>query len=275
MEEGSGMKKQASFTVRDVRKKEQFIVDDLYLNGYAKECGIYSTGVYVALCRHADKNQESFPTAKTIADKLGISTRQVFRALETLEKMNIISRKLTITKKGFRNIYCLLDQSAWKGKSTMTISHSMSNSHGGYDCQSHGGMTNSRKKDSHIKYSQEGLSERLLELTQKFFPSHRLQKSLPVRNLDYFLQLCEAGRIRKEKIENPTAYIRSLTPGDDYISYPERQRKREEQAREKLAVEQREREKIEQDKKEGNLVTKADVRDFANSFFSEQREEVV
>ena len=81
------------FEVRDMRHKEKFQIDDIYLNGYAKKCGIYATGVYVSLCRHADTDQKCFPSLKKIAEELNISEKQVGRAIKILEENRIIFKK--------------------------------------------------------------------------------------------------------------------------------------------------------------------------------------
>lgn len=100
----------------DKRNKEKFMVDDLYLNGYAKMCGIYATGVYMILCRHASKDQECFPSKKRIAERLAISERSVYNAIQELKKHRIIDiiqerRREDGTYKS--TIYILLDKSEW------------------------------------------------------------------------------------------------------------------------------------------------------------------
>ena len=101
-----------AFEIRDIRKKEQFVVDDIYLNGYAKVCGVYATGVYIALCRHADFiHQTCFPSISLLARKLNISGRQVMRALRALEDWGIIKKEKT---KGKGNRYWLIDEKHWK-----------------------------------------------------------------------------------------------------------------------------------------------------------------
>ena len=56
-------------------------LDDAYLNGYAKICGIYATVVYNSLCRHANfYNQECFPSLKKIAEEHNISKPKVVDA---------------------------------------------------------------------------------------------------------------------------------------------------------------------------------------------------
>lgn len=106
--------------IRDVRKKEKFQLDDEYLNGYARLCGIFSTGVYNCLCRHADFNtQKCFPSIKTIAYKLGISEASVKRGIKGLVDWNIIIKERSRhpeNAKWVNNSYILLDKSIWKTK---------------------------------------------------------------------------------------------------------------------------------------------------------------
>ena len=88
------------YKVRDLREKF-FQVDDAYLNGYAKLCGISATGVYMILCRHASKDQSCFPSKKTIAEKLGISERSVYTAVKVLENWNIIKTAIRVSFHSF------------------------------------------------------------------------------------------------------------------------------------------------------------------------------
>lgn len=109
--------KRGDFIIRDLRSKEKYVVDDQYLNGYARHCGIYATGVYNVLCRHADYHtQISFPSTETIAEKLNISQRTVNRALNILEGYNIIRRervRSSDTARWKNNSYSLVDKSQW------------------------------------------------------------------------------------------------------------------------------------------------------------------
>jgi DNA-binding Lrp family transcriptional regulator len=108
-----------SFKIRDFRNKRFFQVDDEYLNGYAKLCGIHATGVYFSLCRHANKEQTCFPSKKLIARELSISERTVYTAIKKLEEWDIIKIESQGRKDNgsFKNlIYILLDKSQWKDK---------------------------------------------------------------------------------------------------------------------------------------------------------------
>src|SRR6185369_6565318 len=99
----------------DERKKEKFMVDDEYLNGQARLCGVYASMVYMVLCRHASQEQECFPSVKLIAEKLGISPRATITAIQTLEKRNVISVGKVRKKDGkwLNNRYTLLDKAEW------------------------------------------------------------------------------------------------------------------------------------------------------------------
>lgn len=107
-----------SFEVRDHRNKAMFRVDDEYLNGYSKLCGVNATLVYLCLCRHADRHQESFPSVLLMAEKTGISRDSVMRGIKSLISWNIISkeRERKANAKWLNNRYILLDKSVWKPK---------------------------------------------------------------------------------------------------------------------------------------------------------------
>lgn len=114
------MDNQKQFKVRDARKKDKFQIDDIYLNGYARLCGIYATGVYCSLCRHANFNtQECWPNIQTIADELDISKPSAIKGIQALEEwgiIKIIKEKDEKTKRQLNNVYVLLDKSEWKPK---------------------------------------------------------------------------------------------------------------------------------------------------------------
>lgn len=104
--------------LRDIREKS-FLINDEYLNGYAKLCGINATGVYVSLCRHANKEQTCFPSKKLMAEELSISERSVYTALKQLEKYNIVN----VEEQGRKNngsflnkLYTLINKRYWKKK---------------------------------------------------------------------------------------------------------------------------------------------------------------
>lgn len=109
--------KQQLFKIRDLRKKDQFKIDDVYLNGYAKILGVYSTAVYNSLCRHAEFNsQKAFPSERLIAEEHGITERCVRNEIKKLKYVNIINIKKERSSNGqwLNNTYFLLDKSEWK-----------------------------------------------------------------------------------------------------------------------------------------------------------------
>ena len=105
------------FKVRDLRKKNQYKVDDAYLNGYAKVCGIYATAVYNSLSRHADfETQECWPSIDLIAQQHNISRPSVIKGIKALEKWGVIIKSQERDDKTQRqknNIYGLVDKSDW------------------------------------------------------------------------------------------------------------------------------------------------------------------
>jgi hypothetical protein len=104
------------FKVRDLRKKDQFKIDDIYINGYARICGVNATLTYLSLCRHAEfESQKAYPSQKKIAFELGISIASVKRGIKNLLQYNIIDiRKEKMRGKFDNNVYYLLDKSEWK-----------------------------------------------------------------------------------------------------------------------------------------------------------------
>jgi len=84
---------QEKFEVRDLRDKNRFVVDDKFLNGYARFLGIYAIGVYNSLCRHANKNQSSWPSINKIAQELGIGRNKVIDGTKNLEFWQIVKKK--------------------------------------------------------------------------------------------------------------------------------------------------------------------------------------
>ena len=150
------------FKVRDLRKKEQFIIDDAYFNGYARLMSPYATCVYLSLCRHADKAQKAFPSIRRIAEQHHISTKSVKRGLKELLSWNIIRKQ----RLGGRmsNTYWLLDKSEWENKGSMVPTDPSKRSDErtarptmlaptGFHVGSRGTTKDAQEKDSHDKES--------------------------------------------------------------------------------------------------------------------------
>lgn len=100
----------------DKRNKQYFMVDDAYLNGYAKHLGPLISMVYISLCRHVGfQNQLAFPSQELIASEIGAKKRSVINAIASLKKWNMIEveRDRSRNHGWARNNYYLLDKSVW------------------------------------------------------------------------------------------------------------------------------------------------------------------
>lgn len=110
------------FKVRDVRKKEQFVVDDVYLNGFARMFRPAVSLVYFALCRRVNADQEAYPSEKKLAFDTGLSERHVRRSIQVLERSRIIFRERVrgVGKRWDHTVYVLTDKSLWVPPDTMS-----------------------------------------------------------------------------------------------------------------------------------------------------------
>lgn len=100
------------FEVRDLRKKDKFIVDDAFLNGYARFLGPNTISIYISLCRHADRKQKCYPSIERIATEIGVGRNSIINGIKRLEYWNII-QKIREGKK-LTNRYYLIDKSQWR-----------------------------------------------------------------------------------------------------------------------------------------------------------------
>ena len=91
------------------------MIDDKYLNGQAKICGWQATLVYTSLCRHANINQESFPSINLMSEEHGVSRTTIIKGIKNLEKYNVIEVGKMRNKAGkwLNNSYILTDKSDW------------------------------------------------------------------------------------------------------------------------------------------------------------------
>ena len=110
------MEQQSLFKIRDLRKKDQYKIDDQYLNGYARIFGPATTAVYNSLSRHAEfHTQEAFPSEELIAEEHNITARTVRLAIKKLKSANMIDIERKRNRgKWLNNVYCLIDKSDWK-----------------------------------------------------------------------------------------------------------------------------------------------------------------
>jgi len=101
-----------TFEVRDLRQKDKFFLDNDFFNGYVRILGTNALGIYCSLARHADKQQKSFPSQKSIAEELGLSEPTINEWIKVLEYFCII-KKQRIGKQ-CTNRYWLLDKKEWR-----------------------------------------------------------------------------------------------------------------------------------------------------------------
>jgi hypothetical protein len=109
--------------LRDCRKGVFFVNDD-FIDSYASKIGPIASMVYIMLCRHANKNQESWPSVKKMMEKIGIgSNNSVIKAIKKLEDMGMIGviREKTPDGKQAVNVYVLTDQSSWERMGITTV----------------------------------------------------------------------------------------------------------------------------------------------------------
>lgn len=107
------------FEVRDLREKDKFVIDDKFLNGYAKFVGIYAVGIYSSLCRHANKKQKCWPSINKIAEELDIGKNSIIEGIKRLEFWQII-KKHRIGKMA-TNRYSLADKKRWLSISEVSL----------------------------------------------------------------------------------------------------------------------------------------------------------
>jgi len=103
---------QEKFEVRDLREKGRFMIDDKFLDGYAKFLGVYSVGVYCSLCRHVNKWQKTWPSINLMGKELNIGRNKVIESIKYLEFWKIIKKQRLGMK--CNNRYLLLKKTTWK-----------------------------------------------------------------------------------------------------------------------------------------------------------------
>jgi hypothetical protein len=103
--------------VRDAREAGFFHIDNIFIDEYMREIGIYGVGVYCSLCRHCNKEQKAWPSIDLMADELGTTQRSVIRGLKSLELHCIVK---VDRLKGSPSIYTLMNKRKWK-KRTVTF----------------------------------------------------------------------------------------------------------------------------------------------------------
>ena len=102
------------FAVRDRRRAHFFTIDNKILDEYGEHLGPYGLAVYMVLCRFANSESTCWPSLQTVADRAGMSRRQVIRKIKSLTELGliaIISQQDEETGEHRANFYVLLDTS--------------------------------------------------------------------------------------------------------------------------------------------------------------------
>ena len=100
------------FEVRDLRVKTRFAVDNVFYDEFTPLFGPTLSMVYIALVRHANKEQKTWPSQSRVAAQLGLTRQWVGNQLQVLELFNLI-RKVRIGKM-CTNRYYLIDEKHWR-----------------------------------------------------------------------------------------------------------------------------------------------------------------
>lgn len=84
------------------------LLKDMIHSGEAAKIGPYALAVYVVIKAHVNMAGSSFPSVQTIAEKSGMSDRQVLRQLKILTEAGFL--KNAREGKGSRNLYILREK---------------------------------------------------------------------------------------------------------------------------------------------------------------------
>lgn len=104
-----------NFKIRDKRNKGWFYLDNEYLNGLGKYFGPVGISVYVSLCRHANNDQQCFPSQELISKEVGASRQTVGKYIKLLASHCVIKIEKQKSKiNNYENtLYTLLDKTEW------------------------------------------------------------------------------------------------------------------------------------------------------------------
>ena len=101
------------FEVRDMRARTRFFIDNVFYDEFVPVFGPSLSMVYVALVRHANREQKTWPSQTRIASQLGMSRQWINVQLQKLEAFGLI-KKIRVGKM-CSNRYYLLDEKHWRG----------------------------------------------------------------------------------------------------------------------------------------------------------------
>lgn len=100
------------FEVRDSRAQSRFFIDNAFYDQFVPVFGSSLSMVYVALVRHANKAQKTWPSQNRLASQLGLSRKWVGVQLQVLECFNLI--RTVRVGKTCTNRYYLVDEKHWR-----------------------------------------------------------------------------------------------------------------------------------------------------------------
>lgn len=100
------------FEVRDTRAQTRFFIDNAFYDEFVPVFGSSLAMVYVALVRHANKAQKTWPSQTRLANQLGLSRKWVGVQLQILECFNLI--RTVRVGKACTNRYYLVDEKHWR-----------------------------------------------------------------------------------------------------------------------------------------------------------------
>jgi hypothetical protein len=78
--------------VQGLRSGDQFAIHQAIFDEYAHKIGPYALAVYAALVMHADDTPP--PSARVLAQELGLSRPTIFRAIRTLKSYGLMPCEL-------------------------------------------------------------------------------------------------------------------------------------------------------------------------------------
>ncbi len=100
------------FEVRDTRAQTRFFIDNAFYDEFVPVFGSSLSMVYVALVRHANKAQKTWPSQTRLAAQLSLSRKWVGVQLQILECFNLI--RTVRVGKACTNRYYLVDEKHWR-----------------------------------------------------------------------------------------------------------------------------------------------------------------
>ncbi len=112
---------QRKIQVKDGRKFGYFTIADAFIDsGYMARLGATASAVYFAFCRHANDDDESWPSYQTIADETGIDRRHVIKVIQDiLVPSGVIRKGKPVKYKS--NMFFVTNQEDWKPLSALPM----------------------------------------------------------------------------------------------------------------------------------------------------------